>query len=202
MKNIHPSDSLELFCILLKLHTTKFQGERSSLRRAPQKQGKLAQEPGMKMLTVEGQTPKIVPKIILCLKSAMSEWFYCIKIPAHSPRPRSWFPPVSKTKAHVFAKDSYPIRATAHNVLPWTRPTRGVLKIQRRGQTFWLALEKLTWKFSLYVSDLLLSKVGIVTFDFADRGASVLSLESTLPVLSRVHMGATYWKIISAELRL
>ena len=51
MVNIHPSDSLELFCILLKLHTTKFQGERSSLRRAPQKQEKLAQEPGMKMLT-------------------------------------------------------------------------------------------------------------------------------------------------------
>ena len=51
MINIHPSDRLELFCILLKLYTTKFQGERSSLRRAPQKQEKLAQEPGMKMLT-------------------------------------------------------------------------------------------------------------------------------------------------------
>ena len=51
MMNIHPSCSLELFCILLKLYTTKFQGERSSLRRAPQKQEKLAQEPGMKMLT-------------------------------------------------------------------------------------------------------------------------------------------------------
>ena len=48
MMNIHPSDRLELFCILLKLHTTKFQGERSSLRRAPQKQENVS---GMKMLT-------------------------------------------------------------------------------------------------------------------------------------------------------
>ena len=50
--NIHPSYSLSLFCILLKLYTTKFQSKRSSLRCDPLEQENLAQKPGMKMLTV------------------------------------------------------------------------------------------------------------------------------------------------------
>ena len=49
--NIRPSYSLSLFCILLKLYTTKFQSKRSSLRCDPLEQENLAQKPGMKMLT-------------------------------------------------------------------------------------------------------------------------------------------------------
>ena len=51
MMNIHPSDSLELFCILLKLYTTKFQSKRNSLGCVQLEQENLAQKPGMKMLT-------------------------------------------------------------------------------------------------------------------------------------------------------
>ena len=65
--NIRPSHSLFLFCILLKLYTTKFQGKRSSLRCAPQKQENLAQEPGMKMLTVGPRVP--VPGLLKSLGS-------------------------------------------------------------------------------------------------------------------------------------
>ena len=82
------------------------------------------------------------------------------------------FPLSARPKAYVFAKDSNPIRATTPIVSPRTRPMRGVPKIQGRYQTFWFALEKPAWKFSLYVADLLLSKVGILYFDFDDRGTS------------------------------
>ena len=48
LTHIYPSHNLFLFCILLKLYTTKFQSKRSSLRCDPLEQVKL---PGMKMLT-------------------------------------------------------------------------------------------------------------------------------------------------------
>ena len=67
MMNIHPSDRLELFCILLKLHTTKFQGERSSLRRAPQKQENVS---GMKMLTVVSMLKEISATLLDSRQSA------------------------------------------------------------------------------------------------------------------------------------
>ena len=51
LTHIYPSDRLLLFCILLKLYTTKFQRKRSSLRCDLLEQENLAQKPGMKMLT-------------------------------------------------------------------------------------------------------------------------------------------------------
>ena len=52
LTHIHPSHRLFLFCILLKLYTTKFESKRSSLRCDPLEQKNLAQKPGMKMLTL------------------------------------------------------------------------------------------------------------------------------------------------------
>ena len=46
--NVHPIDNLEVFCILLKLYTTKFRNKQSSLRCDPQDQENVS---GMKMLT-------------------------------------------------------------------------------------------------------------------------------------------------------
>ena len=69
--HICQSDSLLLFCILLKLYTTKFQSKRSSLRCDPLEQENL---PGMKMLTRVGyarflslthRLRKSVPKLTL-----------------------------------------------------------------------------------------------------------------------------------------
>ena len=50
LTHIHPSHRLFLFCILLKLYTTKFESKRSSLRCDPLKQENLS---GMKMLNYE-----------------------------------------------------------------------------------------------------------------------------------------------------
>ena len=74
------------------------------------------------------------------------------------------FPLSARPKRTLSQRIRIRFEPSSHDFEPRTRPMRDVPKIQGRDQTFWFAFEKSARKFSLYVADLLLSKVGIHIF--------------------------------------